>query len=439
MESKIFKRFEGDKVILIIVLFLMLISFLAIFSSTPMLPAQSDRLDTMADHGKIAMLGVGLILVIYKMKLTLIRRLSSLGFIISFVLLFMLLIKVNIPGLIKTEVINGAVRNFKIWGVQVHVFEIVKVAMVMYLAWAMNAIKGEMSLTNWIVRKEPRLGFLTKPFWKRSFYIYLPTLIISLMIFSGSGSSAIFVCAVLIMTMFVGNIPYRELILAAVVGLIGFGSMVAIYKISDGRAMKRVKTMISRINADYDMKRLEGLEGDRIEFQKMLDTLSQPVSARIAIHEGGLIGKGTGNSTQKYRVQNIYGDYMYSFLVEEYGMLGGIFILILFVSLLARCSIIARMCSEDFAKFAVGGLALLITGQAFMHILVNVGIGPMTGQTLPLISHGASAFVVFCIAFGIIISISRIAKKKIEKVENLTEGNMNALQDSIEKAAKLKE
>ena len=69
MESKIFKRFEGDKVILIIVLFLMLISFLAIFSSTPMLPAQSDRLDTMADHGKIAMLGVGLILVIYKMKL----------------------------------------------------------------------------------------------------------------------------------------------------------------------------------------------------------------------------------------------------------------------------------------------------------------------------------------------------------------------------------
>lgn len=187
------------------------------------------------------------------------------------------------------------------------------------------------------------------------------------------------------------------------------------------------------------MKRLEGLEGDRIEFQKMLDTLSQPVSARIAIHEGGLIGKGTGNSTQKYRVQNIYGDYMYSFLVEEYGMLGGIFILILFVSLLARCSIIARMCSEDFAKFAVGGLALLITGQAFMHILVNVGIGPMTGQTLPLISHGASAFVVFCIAFGIIISISRIAKKKIEKVENLTEGNMNALQDSIEKAAKLKE
>ena len=151
------------------------------------------------------------------------------------------------------------------------------------------------------------------------------------------------------------------------------------------------------------------------------------------------LGKGIGNSTQKYRVQNIYGDYMYSFIIEEYGLFGGLIILILYVSLLARSSIIARMCSDDFAKYALGGLAILISGQAFMHIVVNVDIGPMTGQTLPLISHGASAFLVFCAAFGLILSISRMAKKKIQTVEELSQENMNNLEDNIEKAAKSKE
>ena len=130
---------------------------------------------------------------------------------------------------------------------------------------------------------------------------------------------------------------------------------------------------------------------------------------------------------------------MYSFIVEEYGLLGGIAILILYVSLLARSSIIARMCSNNFAKYILGGMSILITGQAFMHILVNVDIGPMTGQTLPLISHGASAFVIFCVAFGLILSVSRMAKKKMEKVEILTQENANNIEENIEKAAKIKD
>ena len=77
---------------------------------------------------------------------------------------------------------------------------------------------------------------------------------------------------------------------------------------------------------------------------------------------------------------------------------------------------------------------MLISGQAFLHILVNVDIGPMTGQTLPLISHGATAFVVFCIAFGIILSISRLAKRKIENIEILTEQSRNDIEAHIEAA-----
>lgn len=438
------QKVEGDKVILIIVLLLLLVSFLAIFSSTPLLPAQETRLQTMTEHGGVALLGIILMFILYHMKVEWMKPLSQIGFGLSAIMLGMLIIKVNIPGIIHTQTINGAVRNFSVAGLQIHVFEVVKVAMIMYLAWAMNAVKedsssekGTLKLANYLSRKYKRLEFLRKPFWKRAMYIYGPTLMISLMVFIGSGSSAIFICAVLVAAMFLGGVPLKELALAGAVLFIGFFSMVTIHKISDGKAIKRVGTMISRMNADYDMNRLEGLTGD--DYNNMVDTLSQPVAAMIAVHEGGLLGKGIGNSTQKYRVQNIYGDYMYSFIIEEYGLIGGIIILILYVSLLARSSIIARMCNDDFAKFAIGGLSLLITGQAFMHILVNVDIGPMTGQTLPLISHGASAFLVFCIAFGIILSISRMAKKKMQTVEEMSQDNMNALQENIEKAAKSKE
>ena len=149
----------------------------------------------------------------------------------------------------------------------------------------------------------------------------------------------------------------------------------------------------------------------------ILDEIKQPYSAKIAVHEGKLIGKNSGNSTQKYVVSNIYGDYMFSFLVEEYGLIGGIIVIFLYVSLLARGSTIARLCNNEYAKIAVGGLSVLITGQAFMHMFVNVDIGPMTGQTLPLISHGSFAFLVFCIAFGVILAISRIARKKMMEEE----------------------
>ena len=113
---------------------------------------------------------------------------------------------------------------------------------------------------------------------------------------------------------------------------------------------------------------------------------------------------------------------MYSFIIEEYGLIGGIFVIFLYVSLLARGSIIARNCGSDhYAKLTVAGLCLLITGQAFLHMFVNADIGPMTGQTLPLISHGNSAFLCFSIAFGIILSFSRIASRRIDKETRMAE------------------
>jgi cell division protein FtsW len=111
----------------------------------------------------------------------------------------------------------------------------------------------------------------------------------------------------------------------------------------------------------------------------------------------------------------MFEDYMFSFIIEEYGILGAIVVIFLYISLLARGSMIVRNCDNLFAKTAVAGLVLLITGQAMMHMFINVGIGPLTGQTLPMVSHGNSSFIMFSIAFGIILSISRSAKRKMDK------------------------
>jgi cell division protein FtsW len=309
---------------------------------------------------------------------------------------------------IEAERINGAWRTLNIAGFQMHVFEVVKVAMVLYQARAIHGYK------------EKRLKYGNTDLQKRLIYMYAPILIVCVLTLMGSGSSAVFIGAILIATLLIGGMPFKEIALAGVAGIAALLLIVGVYNATDGKVFKkfeRIATMNSRLGANYDAAvRLKDVPERSREFYRILGEIKQPYSAKIAVHEGKILGKNSGNSTQKYVVSNIYGDYMFSFLVEEYGLIGGIIVIFLYVSLLARGSTIARLCNNEYAKIAVGGLSVLITGQAFMHMFVNVDIGPMTGQTLPLISHGSFAFLVFCIAFGVILSISRMARDEI-KVE----------------------
>ena len=401
---------EGDKVVWIIVFLLTMISILAIFSSTSLLREGSkDRMDFVTEHLVIVGIGLGIIFGLYNIKkIGIFRVMSQLGFGVSFALLALLASHLRIPGVIEAERINGAWRTLRIAGFQLHVFEVVKVAMVLYLAWAIHSYK------------EKKLKWGQTDLQKRLIYMYAPILLVCVLTLLGSGSSAVFIGAILIATLLIGGMPFKEIALAGAAGLVGLIMIVGVYNMTDGKVFKkfeRIATMNSRLGAEYDAARLKEVEPRSREFYKILDEIKQPYSAKIAVHEGKLIGKNSGNSTQKYVVSNIYGDYMFSFLVEEYGLIGGIIVIFLYVSLLARGSTIARLCNNEYAKIAVGGLSVLITGQAFMHMFVNVDIGPMTGQTLPLISHGSFAFLVFCIAFGVILAISRIARKKMMEEE----------------------
>lgn len=418
-------RIEGDKVVWIIVFMLILISWLAIFSSTPLLALEmkTDRLAIMKEQIIVTGIGLFLMYVIYRIpKIGVIRWFSKLGFIISFILLTILITKADL-GFIKSESINNARRSLRIFGFQVHVFEVVKVCMVMYLSWAIHTCrKDEEGKSNKkYFKRINRLsqyngfGFLKKPVWKRIIYIYIPLGITTLLIMPGSNSSAMLIGGVMGALLLIGGIRFREIIALALIGIAAIGISFGIYKASDGAVLSRFSTFEGRISMDKSPERLLELNGD--ERQKLLDIIRQPNAARIAVHEGGIIGKGPGGSTQKYVVPVMFGDYMYSFLLEEYGLWGGILIIILYVSLLARGSWIARLCDSDFAQLAVGGLTLLITTQAFLHMFINVDIGPLTGQTLPLVSHGNGSFLSFCVAFGIILSISRMANKKIREQE----------------------
>jgi len=422
---------EGDKVVWIIVFMLTMISALAIFSSTSQLTGEStDRIDLIRQHALIIAVGYLLIFLLYKIrKIDWFRKISMLGFPLTFILLILLDTHANL-GFIKAQHINHAWRTLSLFGFQIHVFEVAKVAMVMYLAWAHNAFQEDqkaiaegkrshsLTLAN-LLAQTKTFSFMGRPFWKRVAYMYLPMLIICAMILPGSNSSAIFIGGIMLATILIGGVPFKEIFLGIAVVVTLGGSMAGLYKITDGKIFEgtRIETMFNRIGADYSIERLKGLQERSPEWYAAVDAIKQPYTAKIAIHEGGLTGKGSGNSTQKHVVTHIYSDYMFSFIVEEYGLLGGILVIILFVSLLARGSMIARLCSEEYAKIAVGGLSLMITAQAFMHIFVNVGIGPMTGQTLPLISDGGFAFLMFCTAFGVILSISRIARNQIREEE----------------------
>ena len=402
-------HFEGDKVVWIIVLLLVLFSIVCMFSSSSRLLRDGmTRLDLVKNQFFVVLGGMVVIVILYNIKnIKFFRWCSQWGFLVSFLLLGLLDAHVS-TSFLKALNINNAYRILSIAGFQVHVFEVVKVAMVLYLAWAMDALKrGELRGPD-------------KEIWKKVIYLYAPFLIIFVMIIPGSNSSALIIGLLMFVMILLGGGNLRDMTLLALAAIVVLGICFGLYsatKHNEHPLFDRIGTGISRVfeNDDWEQQVLDSPRGS-IAYQEALDAIRQPYSAKIAVKQGGLLGKGPGQSTQRYVVPDMSEDFMYSFIIEEYGLLGGIFVIFLYVSLLARGSIIVRNCGNDhYAKLTVAGLCLLIAGQAFLHMFVNADIGPMTGQTLPLISHGNSAFLCFSIAFGIILSFSRIAARRIDK------------------------
>jgi cell division protein FtsW len=420
--TQLMDRFSGDKVIFLIALFLMLISVVSVFSSTPRLVNEShgvDRVAIMVDQLKVVALGFIIIFGLYFFgKQNWFKALSELGFVASFALLAILVLNLNL-GFVRASSINGARRILSIGGFQLHVYEYIKLFMIMYLGWALDTFrKGQFKWAAKLAERFPRLQFLARDGWQKVIYIYMPILIVTLMVSAGSNSSAIFIGGIMILMVLIGGLEVKDVAMVGLVILLGFGGMFMAYKwgwLQD----TRLGTLVSRITNDDEatMKILLESPRESPEWLKARAKLDQPVGAKLAIKEGGILGKGIGNSTQKYQVPVIFGDYMFSFIVEETGLWGALILIILYFSLLARGTLVAKMCDNYYDKIIVSGLIILVTGQAFMHMCVNVHMPfvPQTGQTLPLVSHGTNAFIVFSVVFGILLSISKDARDNMAR------------------------
>ena len=147
-----------------------------------------------------------------------------------------------------------------------------------------------------------------------------------------------------------------------------------------------------------------------------IDENFQVGHANIAIASSGIIGKGPGNSTERDYLPQAFSDFIYAIIVEEMGILGAVFVVFLYIVLLYRAARIASRCENNFPAFLIMGLALLLVIQATFNMMVAVGLAPVTGQPLPLISKGGTSTIINCAYIGAILSVSRSAKMKTSKI-----------------------
>ena len=410
--------FRGDRTILIITLVLLIASVITVFSSTSLLAlgTGTTREAIMGSHLMYVGIGALVIAVIYFIgNRSLYRFIGKYSFLLSLGMLLILVTNLDL-GFIRAGSINGAARVIVVFGLQLHVYEFVKLLMVLYVSWALEAYKEDgFRISKRIAGLHPRLSFLASPMGEKCIYLYIPLAATIGIVQLGSNSAALFIAGILVLLFFIGGISLRDIgmlgaAMAIVVGLLIAANAIGLIQTN------RYDTGLNRVRNDEKAQmdsllhyRPGGGHYDSARFQLYRDKLRQPVGAQLAIRDGGLFGKGIGNSSQKYVVPVIFSDYMFSFIIEETGLIGAAIIIFLYYTILARGVAIAGLCKDYFDKVVVTGCSILFTGQAFMHMLVNIHfpLVPQTGQTLPLMSHGTSSLMVFCVVLGILLSLSK--------------------------------
>ena len=210
---------------------------------------------------------------------------------------------------------------------------------------------------------------------------------------SNLSTSSITFMSCLIM-LYLGRVQIRELL-----RLLGLALIFVIFSFSIMKALDvgRVDTWLNRITSFIPFYSVDGEGGDELQKEQ----------ARIAVSTGGLFGKGPGQSTQRANLPHSYSDFAYAFIVEEYGLIGALICLGLYLWLFYRAILIFTRCGTAFPSLLVLGLSLMIVLQAFVNMAVSVGLGPVTGQTLPIISLGGSSLFFTSLALGMIMGVSR--------------------------------
>lgn len=388
------RLFQGDLVIWAIYFWLCMISLIEVYSAGSSLSYKSG--DFMAPLFKQAIfLGIGtaVVWVIHSIPC----RFFKLG---------VFLYPISIFLLILTLIIGAKENDGARWlnfGIKFQPSEIAKGALVLFVALILS------------------FGQTEKGADKRAMKIILfATCLTCALIVTENLSTAALLFATVFVMMFIGRVPTKQLgkiVGVCLLGVVLLATIVTIFpkeKLNESKLLHRASTWVDRVKDHTSDK------------ETMSDTIflrdhAQEARAKIAIASSNMIGKMPGNSEQRDHLAQAYSDFIYAIIIEEMGVLGAVFVAFLYIILLFRAGRIASMCERNFPAYLTMGLAILLVIQAMVNMLVAVGLIPITGQPLPLISRGGTSTIINSVYFGMILSVSRYARKNLDgqKIEKL--------------------
>ena len=407
--------FKGDKVIWMIFFFLCMISIIEVYSASSSLTYNTGNyMAPVIRH--IGLLGLGLLTMIcmLKVKCKFFKIVTPFMLGLSFILLLWVLV--------AGQSTNGASRWISLAGINFQPSEIAKGAVVLAVAQILSAMQTEYGSE------------------KRAFkYILIVSGIFVALIGLENLSTAMLLCFTILCMMIIGRVPMRQigkLVGTALIAIcIIFASIMIVGK-DKGDTAKPENSLTEKVvqdekeetgvvdklfhRADTWKARIDKWTSSKTIAPEDvdLDKDAQVAHANIAIASSNIAGNGPGNSVERDFLSQAYSDFIYAIIIEEMGIEGAIFVALLYIFLLFRAGRIANRCENNFPAFLCMGLAILLVIQALFNMLVAVGLAPVTGQPLPLISRGGTSTVINCLYLGIILSISRTAKKK-EGAQNM--------------------
>ena len=386
----LYARIKGDIQIWFIVMMLTVFSIMAVYSSSASLAF--TRQDGNTEYYLFKHLGLiffSLILMYFAHRINYIYYSG-----ISIILLI-----ISVPLLIYTAVftrdVHGAHRWIEIFGISFQTSDIAKLALIMFIARVLS--KNQDKLNDFKTTFRP---------------IAIAILITCSLIAPSNLSTAVILFISSLLLMIIGRVYYKHLVLLMVGLMVAAPLFIFISAKSGGP--DRTETWKNRFESFIDPSKSDD------------ENIYQANQAKIAIASGGILGKMPGNSTQKNFLPYAYSDFIYAIIIEEWGLVGGIIIIILYLWLLQRAIRIVIKAPRAFGALLAAGLTIMIVLQAFVHMIINCGLGIVTGITLPFISMGGTSLMFMSIAIGIILSVSRNIEEtekaakadKIEQTEN---------------------
>ena len=372
--------FQGDKVIWVVVAFLTLISLLAVYSASESVANRSY-----GGNNAFVLLRHALMLLLGLVAMFLASRLNYRRYSRLMLLLFWIAIPLLIYTLFFGKNLNHAQRVIGIAGVTFQTSDLAKIALIGFLARVLTLRRDQLD-----------------DYKELAIRVMLPILVIVGLIFPENFSTAAMLFATCIVMMFLGKVKMKY-IFAFIGVILVAGSFFVLISFAFSKD-NRSATWVNRIERFFSSSEEEA--DDTANFQVM--------QSKIAIAGGGIIGKAPGKSTQRNVLPHPYSDFIYAIILEEYGLIGGFFVLALYLILLHRATRIMLRAPNSFGGLLAMGLAFSLVMQALVNMGVAVGLFPVTGQPLPFVSMGGTSLMFTGLSIGIIISVT----KEIDKVDN---------------------